>query len=118
MSLPCQPFSSARYIGAVAVPYLAVASVPALQWVRMPISRPGRLSSRSRPKPISPMPRLMATSCCWMASARANRLSFSAGSGSARPALTASSMRSSAQNRLTAVGREEARYFLYSMNRA
>ena len=102
------PCSSATYMGAVAVPYFAVANVPALQWVRMP--SPGL----SRPKPISPMRRLIATSSSRIACASRKRISLISSTGLPACASRVRSIRSNAQNRLTAVGREEARYFFCS----
>ena len=97
-------------MGAVAVPYLAVAKVPALQWVRMPSPCFKRLN------PISPMFRLMATSSSRMAWASVKRISLIWATSLSKLARMTRSMRFKAQNKFTAVGREEARYSFCSMN--
>ena len=96
-------------MGAVAVPYLAVASVPALQCVRMPTGLPGLFRRSSRPNPISPMPRLIRTSSSRIASASRNRIPLISATGLSAFARATASIRFSAQNRFTAVGREDAR---------
>ena len=108
----CFIMPSAMYIGAVAVPYFAVASVPALQCVRMPSPW------CSRAKPSSPIERLMATSSSRMRCASAKRASRMAGTVSSAWVCAVCHILSSAQKRFTAVGREEARYSFVSRSRA
>ena len=85
------------------MPYLAVASCPALQWVRSPIPGFTRVSA------CSPIFLQMSMSSCliWRASSR--RSARISGMDLPSAFLTTVSIRLSAHERLTAVGREEFR---------
>src|ERR1041385_7384534 len=80
-----------------AVPWPAVARAPVLQWVRT------RAPSGTRAAPARPMARLASTSGSKSASAAS--ASFAAAAFGSRFAASTPRMRSSAQNRFTAVGR-------------
>src|SRR5262245_44312749 len=94
------PASRAESTTPSAVPWPAVASAPVLQWVRT------RAPSGTRAAPARPIARFVSTSARKRASAASASLS-AATAGSPCFASTAR-MRSSAQNRLTAVGRLSA----------
>src|SRR5882724_9681771 len=96
------PWSRAERMTPSAVPWPAVARAPVLQWVRT------RAPSGTSAAPARPMARLASTSAT--KSARAASASFAAADiGSSLLADSTARMRSSAQNRLTAVGRLSAR---------
>src|SRR5882672_6441617 len=95
------PWSRAERTTPRAVPWPAVARAPVLQWVRT------RAPSGTSAAPARPMARLASTSAT--KSARAASASFAAADfGSALFEANTARMRSSAQNRLTAVGRLSA----------
>ena len=97
------PSACARNTGAVAVPQAVAASAPALQWV-ITLTGPGlrRAMLRSSSSPMQPIAWLIATSSAPIASASRHAASARASVGSG---ATAARTRSSAQRRLTAVGR-------------
>ena len=92
------------------MPYLTAASCPALQCVRIP--SPGRRSL----SPFSPILRQDAISLSLISTA--SFFIFSIASGMFGDSSAVFSILSSAQKRLTAVGREEPRYFFASFNLA
>ena len=98
------PDSMAPRMTPRAVPYPAVASAPALQWVRM------RALSGTTLAPYPPMARQLATSSSWMAadSVTSRALSCPTDSPAVTPAANDCFIRSMAQNRFTAVGRVDA----------
>ena len=93
-TLPC---ACAARTTPSAVPYPAVASAPALQWVRI------RAFGGTSEAPWVPMARFAAMSSSRIACASASSRAGTWSSGSALDATAMRRMRSSAQNRLTAV---------------
>ena len=102
-TLKLYPFSCPKRMGPRAVPYMEVAMGPALQWVKRP--SPGLSSDR----PYWEMALFWAISSSWMASASALRAALISLTGCSFRDSAFCSIRLSAQNRLTAVGRDAAR---------
>ncbi len=96
------PASTAPRMTPSAVPYPAVASAPALQWV-ITVS-PSSISAA----PWRPMARLVSMSSRWMRRASDSHSETSVAKGACPAVFHTLRMRSTAQRRFTAVGRAAA----------